>query len=544
MNRDEIKRRFGYFPTPQLHTDLAHQYVSEVFGSDWKEKFVVWDCCCGTGNLTKDYKFRELYLSTIKQDELDFVLESSYNPGAIKFQFDFLNDSDDKLPQGLRDAINNGKDILFLLNPPYAEATNMKTDRGTGKHKTGVAKTLMNEEMAKQKWGRSSSNLYGQFLYRIWKYQEVNKNIRIGLFCNSRYLTGSGYKTFRERFFKRFDYKKGFLFQASHFSGVSAKWGISFAVYDNQVNKAEDFKHDLFELKDGKLLEKGEKVIYNVDRVTTLSKWVREPIKKMKTFDTPQLTSALKVKSEGCLRGSLVEDALGYMLLAANDVGNNANNVCLLTSAYSGGNGLSVVIENFDRVCTTFTARKSIKGNWINDTDEYSSPNIEHTEYNQFEIDSIVYLLFNNSSEQSSLRQVTYKDKKYDIKNEFFWMSRKEMMELADIERVAFDEDAKMDKDRFVYKRLFVDGVYNQLSPDARAVLDKASDLVRKSIKERNLMSIEHPGYHLSSWDAGFAQLKLVWKVYFKEEFEKFRELYSKLEQRLIPLVYELGFLK
>ncbi len=54
------------------------------------------------------------------------------------FQFDFLNDDFSKLPQGLRDIINDEekrKKLVIYINPPYAEA-------GTGlgkKHKDGVA---------------------------------------------------------------------------------------------------------------------------------------------------------------------------------------------------------------------------------------------------------------------------------------------------------------------------------------------------------------------------------------------------------------------
>ena len=36
----------------------------------------------------------------------------------------FLNDTFDKLPQGLQDAIDSGKEIIFLINPPYATAGN------------------------------------------------------------------------------------------------------------------------------------------------------------------------------------------------------------------------------------------------------------------------------------------------------------------------------------------------------------------------------------------------------------------------------------
>jgi hypothetical protein len=48
---------------------------------------------------------------------------------------------------------------------------------------------------------------------------------------------------------------------------------------------------------------------------------------------------------------------------------------------------------------------------------------------------------------------------------------------------------------------------------------------------------------HLNSWDAGYAQLKLVWKEYFSEDFKEFRQLYKNMEDRMRPLVYELGFL-
>ena len=52
-----------------------------------------------------------------------------------RFQYDYLNDdiTDDgkidysltnKIPEGLQKAIKEGKKILVLINPPYAEATN------------------------------------------------------------------------------------------------------------------------------------------------------------------------------------------------------------------------------------------------------------------------------------------------------------------------------------------------------------------------------------------------------------------------------------
>jgi hypothetical protein len=48
---------------------------------------------------------------------------------------------------------------------------------------------------------------------------------------------------------------------------------------------------------------------------------------------------------------------------------------------------------------------------------------------------------------------------------------------------------------------------------------------------------------HLNSWDAGYAQLKLLWKEYYPEQFKEFRDKYKVLEEKMRPMVYELGFL-
>jgi hypothetical protein len=124
-------------------------------------------------------------------------------------------------------------------------------------------------------------------------------------------------------------------------------------------------------------------------------------------------------------------------------------------------------------------------------------------------------------------------------------MSKDDMLKLAEQHHYdALYKDARTSDERFVYSLLFTVNIYDKLSSDAREVLDMASQLVIKSFEMRKLVSENHPEYHLDSWDAGYAQLKLVWKDYFKDEFKAFRDKYKELEDRLRPLVYELGFLR
>ena len=540
---DTTRRKQGEFFTPAIWVDKAHEYIASVFGDDWKEKYVVWDPAWGTGNLTRDYKFKELYCSTLHQSDIDTANQMGYNLEGTKFQFDFLNDPDEKLPESLRKVIDEGREIIVLMNPPYATANVMGNN---SEHKEGVAKTVMNELMIGEGWGKSSQNLYSQFFYRITKFQEINKKIKIGVFCKPLYLTGDAYGEFREKFLNYFGFEKGFLFEAGHFSDVSEQWGINFAIFsENKNNIKTNFIHDLIDINQDDLNLKvyGTKNLYNTDGLIQASKWVRFEVKNLKTFDAPQISSAIIIKQNG--RGTIVNNAVGYLLNNANNVGSNQQQVSIFTGTSSKAHGLSIISNNIIKCNNLFSARKLISNNWINDKDEYLAPNEEHPEYQQYTYDSLVYSLFNNSSQQSSLRQVTYKEKLWDIKNEFFWMSKEEMLNLAETNH--YDNlynDARTSEDRYVHKLLFGEqNIYNQLSPDAKEVLDTATNLVRISIQQRKLMSEGFPEYHLDSWDAGYAQLKLVWKEYLPNEFKEFRDKYKRLEDRMRPLVYELGFL-
>ena len=59
---DSDRRKSGDFWTPTKWVDYAHERVSKVLGEDWKDEYVVWDNCAGSCNLTRDYKFKELYI--------------------------------------------------------------------------------------------------------------------------------------------------------------------------------------------------------------------------------------------------------------------------------------------------------------------------------------------------------------------------------------------------------------------------------------------------------------------------------------------------
>ena len=168
----------GAYYTPLAVVDKAYDLLAETLGKNWQKNYIVWDMCCGVGNLeVKHSNPRNVYMSTLDQADVDVMKASKICVAATRFQYDYLNDdiSDDglidysltkKVPVALQQAIKEGKKILVLINPPYAEATN----RGylgedvTGKEnkKTSVAKTKIAMHM--NQYGKASMS----YLHNFW----------------------------------------------------------------------------------------------------------------------------------------------------------------------------------------------------------------------------------------------------------------------------------------------------------------------------------------------------------------------------------------
>jgi hypothetical protein len=526
--QDVTRRKQGEFFTPTLWVDKAHEYICSVFGEDWKEKYVVWDPAWGTGNLTRDYKFKELYVSTLVYADIETANQMGYNPEATKFQFDFLNDPYEYLPKGLRDAIEIGKQIIVLMNPPYGTA---RTDKNVTDSKTNIGKTMINSQMLSEKLGESSKQLYSQFLFRVVKSFGI-KNI--AMFSPSLFLTTKSYVSFRKKIFKDTNVVGGFIMNAKEFDGTS-EWPILFSTIKND-DAIVNF--DLLQNKEFNIVKIGEKVL-NYSNKERGCDWIKQNGSKIKIV-VPNLSSALQVKDTKKLG---IEGMLCVLNNGTNRIEQNEKQCSFLSSMTSNNTGVSVTKNNFLKSTALFASRKSIKPTWQNMKDEYYAPNEKHKNYYKFEIDSVVYSIFNNRSYQSSLRNVTYRDNVYDIKNNFFWMSKEEMFNLANQNNyVELYNDARTDSDRYVYNLLFGEQrIYDQLSNEAKDVLDTATNLVRLSFGMRR--NFADDTNHLNSWDAGYAQLKLLWKEYFPEQFKDFRGKYKVLEDKMRPMVYELGFL-
>lgn len=568
---DTDRRRKGDFYTPSIWVDEAHKLLDKNLGENWRDEYMVWDCAWGTGNLTRDYQFADLYCSTLQQEDLNIA--TRYNKNAVKFQYDFLNDDVEEMDEvleycrfgmieqaneelfktklyknaaGLIDGLLgiNGKPkkkLLFLINPPYGTAKNGGSDSMS---KAGIAMTKINSKMLDDEIGASAQQLYAQFIYRILLIKRMFKaEIAIGMFSPPAYISGSSFKKLRDSICNDIAVTDGFIIQASQFADVSASWGITFTYLSNN-GAFDNVNVSVLDYTDGKITKLSDKCIYNLDDKKSLSDWIKI---KGKGEDAPQMVSAINWRKVPN-RGKMIKNAFGYLVFGGNNIEQSKQLVIMLTSCFNTGNGVSITEENFIKCCAGFTTRKlcASQCDWINCKDEFLIPNENDNRINQFMNDAIIYSLFHSGSNQSSLRNIEYNGKLWNIQNEFFWMSVKDISDLAggkystdDINTAIEDDLETFGKERFVYKKLQT----VTLSPDAQAVLDKATELVKSSFKYRKQFNQNHPEYHINTWDAGWYQIKGLLKEYDPEGLKQFNELYKQLEDRMRPLVYELGFL-
>lgn len=531
----EERRREGAFFTPTEWVEYVHVFMDNYFTNNWKNEFYVWDPAWGTGNLTRDYSFKNLFCSTLNSSDLN----SRYNLDSTKFQFDFLQDEKKKLPSNLLNTLKDNKPIIIFMNPPFG-----KYDKEDGFYPNQKI-TELKKELKELGIGQSaSSQMYIQFFYRIIKLIDDYKldNVYICSFFPSFFLSAASYEDFRKLFFNKFIFEKGFIMNASNFSDVK-DWLISFSILklDKGKGNSNKFLQEIMEIDEmGRISKIGEKIIFN-SSAFGINKWLREETPIGKRIEVPQLSSGLKVKEKG--KGIMLEGSFGYLYNNVNRKKYNLQGIAMFSSAFSNGMGVPIFPENFMKCCAIFTARRTmVKPPWHELEDEYHLPNIFTDEYKKWNDDAVVYSLFNTKSVQTSLRGVLFNNKVWNIENEFFWIKRDKIRSLSENEGYI---ELLNDLNEFKNERFLAKKWENfNFSDEAKEVINLANDLVEISFSTRREFSKEHPEFHLDSWDAGYCQLKRLWKKKHKEKFKAFAKSYKRLENKLRNEVYQLGFLK
>lgn len=533
----------GAYYTPLAVVDKAYDKLTETLGKNWQKDYLVWDMCCGVGNLeVKHSNPRNIFMSTLDNEDVDVMKATKTCVAATRFQYDYLNDdiTDDgkidysltnKLPENLRKAIADNKKILVLINPPYAEATNSANASISGRGdetstKEGVAKTKLASN-AMVGYGKASNELFMQFITRV--AQEI-PNATLAMFSKLKYVTAPTLEEFRAIWNAK--YLGGFVVDSKSFDGLKGNFPIGFLIWktDMKSNKKTVITEITTEVLNKKVEPIGEKTFYSAPDNQLLTNWIKR-LKTNKTEVVPLKNVVTPATTSKDLRGTKwADNAIAWLNCPGNDI-QQSNLTAILSSGFSSGRGLFIIEENVWQAAIVFSVRRLIKPTWLNDRDQFLQPTKELTE--EFKTDCLIWMLFNGSNLTASANDLEWNGKKWSIVNHF----------------IPFTEAEVNAPERFESDFMVNYLADKKLSNEAKNVLAEGKKLWQAYFANTDVRSVRDE-LKLNRADVGWYQIRKALQArnasgdFAPVSFKPFEEAYKTLSEKLQPQVYELGFLR
>lgn len=371
----DVRERKGSYFTPQKWVELSQKYLADELGIDWQDEYYIWDCAAGTGNLLNGLTNKyHIWASTLDKADVDVMHERIKNGANLLeehvFQFDFLNDSFDKLPTKLKEIIENEEKrrrLVIYINPPYAEAANKQTVSNTGKNKTAVAVNTSIYDRYKSQLGIAGRELFAQFMMRV--YREIPSSV-LASFSTLKNLQAPNFRDFRANF--RAKLGKIFMVPADTFDNVSGKFPISFQIW-HLNHESPIFTKISADVYDAHGADIGTKTLFSNDGLKTINDWI---ITTRNNHYTP----------------------IGFMSAKGCDF-QNVNYLFIINNKEQlpHPRGTVITLLNIREISVYFAVRKSISPSWLNDRDQYLYPHESWKDDIEFQNDCLAYTLFDNN---------------------------------------------------------------------------------------------------------------------------------------------------
>lgn len=387
----DIRERKGSYFTPQQWVELSQQYIADELGENWQDEYYVWDCCAGTGNLlaglTNKY---HIWASTLDKADVDVMhdriahMNESGGSNLLDshvFQFDFLNDSFDHLPDKLQEIIKDPlkcSKLVIYINPPYAEASNARTITGTGENRKGLASTSIKERYKKE-LGRAGNEIFAQFFARI--VSEIPTCV-LAVFSTLKTLQGPNFTGFRNQY--RAKLGRIFLTPAETFDNVSGQFPIGFQIF--HIAEKEEFMSIKADVYNHKAQFIGTKNLYSYKDEKYIIHWLRQYYDK-------------------------AGEKIAYLRFLGTDFQHN-NGVFITLSPSEADlkqvKGNWITPRNVLEACIYFSVRLCIEATWINDRDQFLYPNDGWKADATFQSDCLAFTLFNSQNRIQSRHGINH----------------------------------------------------------------------------------------------------------------------------------------
>ena len=525
----------GAYYTPLHVVDKAYDKLAETLGKNWQKDYIVWDMCCGVGNLeVKHSNPRNIYMSTLDQADVDVMKATKTCVAAQRFQYDYLNDDIDdfgnidyslsnKLPIGLRRDIADGRKILVLINPPYAEASNSENIVPGNKTKTkkGVSKTRVGKLMDAAGYGYAARELFIQFVARI---QKEIPTATLAMFSTLKYVNAPNFDKFRGKWTAK--YLDGFVVHSKAFDGLSGNFPIGFLLWD--TSKKEFISEVTTEALNKDAIGIGEKRFYNLPVRIFLNEWL--PRLQTNAENIP-LKNAVHPQLAHAKVTAWVDGSIGYFWSAGNDPQQTSTHTALFSSVFSNGCGFYLTPQNIWCAAVIFAVRRLIKPTWLNDRDQFLQPTEPLTD--EFKTDCLIWMLFNGSNLTASANDLEWNNKKWSIVNHF----------------IPFTEAEVGATDRFESDFMVQYLADKALSIEANAVLNAGRNLWQAYFAHTDVHTVREK-YKLNRPDVGWYQIRNALAARNSSgdtapvNFGPMEADYQMLSDKLRPQVFSLGFLR
>ena len=455
---------------------------------------------------------------------------------ATRFQYDYLNDdiTDDgkidygltnKVPSALRQAIAEGKQILVLINPPYAEAANRSnTETATqAKNKVGVANTKFSLA-SMTGYGKASNELFTQFVARV--AQEI-PTATIAMFSTMKYVNAPNFEQFRTAWHAK--YLGGFVVHNKAFDGLNGKFPIGFLVWKTNQSIKTIINEIQVEVLDKNVTPIGEKTFYNLPNSTFLNVWLSRP-RPNNTQVIPLKNTITPYTSSKCI-DKWSDGAIAYMWCQNNDFQHAEQQTVLFSSVWGDSHGFYVNAENLWQAAVIFAVRRLFAPTWLNDRDQFLQPTESLSD--EFKNDCLIWMLFHRCNQTASANDLEWNSKKWSIVNHFIPFTE---AEVGAPERFESDFMVQYLSDK-------------TLSTEAALVLNEGKKLWQAYFSQTDEHGVRE-SLKLNRADVGWYQIRKALEARnsngFSQpvSFEAFKTAYETLGDKLRPQVYTLGFMR
>ena len=487
----------GEFFTPLEIVQIAYDQFCEFYKMDVLnlKEYTFWDPCAGRGNLLYGYPgptYENCFLSTLNQEDVDGMKTGGFYPGATIFQYNWLNQTDEELPEVVLNALKDRtRKWLFIMNPPWGKNDTCLNMRSDSKQTNNV----INDMMKKDKLGKFSTELMYQSIYKLINLcLKYKLKCKICLICNTNLLFGVRNEFKNKMLELGFKLRNNsFIFNGNKSFGTTQIPAACCLIYDNEPDLQEsNINFNLF-------YNNNNIGYYNYEFFT--DSFLRN-IKKQKNN-----TKGFLLNRNSLAITENINSPEKFLFYFEGDMMFNPKLFSCCSNKIGGYQGIFVNADNLNHILYFSFCSKFIKNSWF----KFPLRVFDCSEYFNNNLNTLIYLSLHPTYGRTTSFSQTFENAPVSIRNPFFYLSKSEFSSLSNITRELYDDYNSAEEPWFIQ---YLSEHESELCGPAKELIRIVKEITKQTIQFRNtkLMATikdEYIDTQLDTrWDAGWYQIR------------------------------------